>query len=705
MNFRAAPRRSAPARPLWVDSAFQLAVRCQGGGLADQAKQLYGRILLAWPEHPEALHNLALLAAQDREYVLAGELCARAVRLQPANPLFHSSYGNVLAMAGQAVQAHAEYLRALELDPRCVDALYNRGNLLRTEGAFREAIDLFRRALAIEPHPRDTSNNLGNVYLAAGESAAAAECFTKAMREQPDDFKAYANLANLHSARGEWEQAESLLRRALHLAPWQACLHHNLGKVLASANRLGPALACFQEAVRLDPGAADLHISLGGVYGMQGRFEEALACYQRGLALEPKFAAAHEVALFTLHYSPALEPPALAAEHRRWAERHAEPLGQPARRFANSPDPERRIRVGYVSADLHHHPIAYFLTPVLAARDRQRTEVFCYACGKVDGWTERILACQPVWKPVGSLGDAELARQIEEDQIDILVDLSGHTAGNRLLVFARKPAPVQVSWLGYFNTTGMRAMDYLIVDPELAPPREPAPFVEEALRLPGCYLTYAIPDYAPAVAPAPALQNGYVTYGCFNSLSKIGLHVVSVWAEILRRTPASRLVMKNYAFADETSRRLYEDYFAQCGIEPARVNLLGPSPHGAVLEHYAEVDIALDPFPYNGGTTTCEALAMGVPVVTLRGDRFVSRVGATILRNAGLDSLIAGSESEYIEKALVLAAQPELAAEMRTGMRARLARSTLCDCTGFTRKLEHAYRDIWRRWCALQSGA
>jgi protein O-GlcNAc transferase len=200
-------------------------------------------------------------------------------------------------------------------------------------------------------------------------------------------------------------------------------------------------------------------------------------------------------------------------------------------------------------------------------------------------------------------------------------------------------------------------------------------------------------------------RNGYVTYGCFNSLSKIGLHVVSVWAEILRRTPASRLVMKNYAFADETSRRLYEDYFAQCGIEPARVNLLGPSPHGAVLEHYAEVDIALDPFPYNGGTTTCEALAMGVPVVTLRGDRFVSRVGATILRNAGLDSLIAWSESEYIEKALVLAAQPELAAEMRTGMRARLARSTLCDCTGFTRKLEHAYRDIWRRWCALQSGA
>lgn len=704
MNVRAAPLRPAPQRPGWVDSAFQLAVRCQSGGFVGQAKQLYGRILLAWPEHPAALHNLAILASQEREYAMARELCARALRLQPSNPLFHTSFGNVLAAAGDPAQAHAEYLRALDLDPRCVDALYNRANLLSTEGAFREAIDFFRRALEIEPHPADTCNNLGNVYLATSETAAAAACFEQAIREQPEDFKAYANLANLHSAQGEWEQAESLLRRALRIAPEDAYLHHNLGKVLVSTNRLGPAIECFQEAVRLAPDAADLHISLGGMYGKQGRFEEALACYQRGLALEPKFAAAHEVALFTLHYSLALNPSALAAEHRRWAERHAEAFYPPQWRHANRPDPERRLRIGYVSADLHHHPVAYFLTPVLAARDRERTEVFCYASGKMDGWTERIRACEPVWKPIGSLGDAELARQIERDQIDILVDLSGHTAGNRLLVFARKPAPVQVSWLGYFNTTGMRAIDYLIVDPEIAPPGEPAPFVEKALRIPGCYLTYAIPDYAPPVAPAPVLQNGYVTYGCFNSLSKIGNHVVSVWAEILRRTPSSRLLMKNYAFADEESRRLYQGYFAQSGIAARRVDLLGPSPHGAVLESYSQVDIALDPFPYNGGTTNCEALAMGVPVITLRGDRFVSRVGATILHNAGLDSLVARSESEYIEKAAELAAQPEEVAAMRAGMRARLARSTLCDCAGFTRKLENAYRDIWRRWCALQDG-
>ena len=707
MKAHAAPRLIpvAPPPPPWLDSAFQLAVRCQTSGMPEQAKQLYGRILQQVPEHPEALRNLGILAAGEREYVMARELFERALRLRPLNALFHASFADLLAATGKTAQAHAEYLRAIELDPRCVDALYNRANLLRTEGAFQEAIEWFRRVLDIDPRHPEARNNLGNVYLSVGLPDAAVACFEQSIREQPADFKAYANLANVHSAREDWEKAELLLRRALEIAPANAYLLHNLGKVLVSARCWGRAIECFEEAVRLEPGSADLQISLGGVYGRQGRFEEALGCYRRGLALEPKYAQAHEVALFTLHYSADLDARGLAEEHRRWAHRHADGLCAPARRHSNRPDPERRLRVGYVSADLHHHPIAYFLTPVLAARDRERTEVFCYASGKTDGWTERIRACEPVWRPAAALGDAELARQIEQDQVDILVDLSGHTGGNRLLAFARKPAPIQVSWLGYFNTTGMRAMDYLMVDPEIAPPGEEPPFVEEALRLPGCYLTYQIPDYAPPVGPAPLIKNGWVTFGCFNSLSKIGSHVVSVWAEILRHIPGSRLLMKNYEFADEVSRRLYLGYFEQCGVDAARVDLLGPSPHGEVLGAYANVDIALDPFPYNGGTTTCEALGMGVPVISLRGDRFVSRVGTTILRNAGLDSLVARSQTEYIEKAVELAAHPQRVAELRAGMRDRLAQSTLCDTVGFTRKLEDAYREIWRRWCGAQERA
>jgi predicted O-linked N-acetylglucosamine transferase (SPINDLY family) len=358
--------------------------------------------------------------------------------------------------------------------------------------------------------------------------------------------------------------------------------------------------------------------------------------------------------------------------------------------------------VGYVSGDFRQHPIAYFVAPVLAAQDRGQIETVCYAGGKADAWTERIRGHASLWRETDGLGDAELAELIERDQIDILVDLAGHTAGNRLLTFARKPAPVQVSWLGYSSTTGMQAMDYLLADSLVAPQEEAAPFVEQALRLPGCFLAYEIPGDAPPVALAPCVERGFITYACCNALSKVGLHVVSVWSEILRRVPTARLVMKNATFDDPASRKFYARQFESCGVRRERVDLLGHSPHRELLAHYAQVDIALDPFPYNGATTTCEALAMGVPVVTLLGNRFISRVGSSILHNAGLPDLVTQSRNEYVEKAIALGQNSSLLAEMRATMRARLAASTLCDTVGFTRRLESAYRDIWRRWCCAQ---
>jgi len=338
--------------------------------------------------------------------------------------------------------------------------------------------------------------------------------------------------------------------------------------------------------------------------------------------------------------------------------------------------------------------------PIVLCHDRKNVEVYVYCEYLRPGAVgDRLRASADKWRAIRGLSEEEVAKQIREDGIDVLVDITMHSNGCRLGVFARKPAPVQASWLGYFNTTGMAAMDYLIVDPRIAPPEEQAPFAEQALRLPGCYLTYEIPEYAPEVAIAPCVARGYVTYGCFNALSKVGVPVVSVWSEILRRNPAARLVMKNPAFGDDASRRLYQQHFERCGVSRERVDLVGPSAHQEVLPYYSKIDVALDPFPYNGGTTSCEALAMGVPVITLRGDRFVSRVGATIVESAGLPELVAGNVSEYIQRAVDLGQNPALIAEMRAGMRLRLAGSTLCDTYGFTRRLESAYRDIWRRWC------
>jgi len=698
--------RTLPAaNPPWIERAFGLALRCKQAGQAEQAKQLYIRILEQQPDNAPALYNLAAIAREAGGIELALGLSARAVRSCPERSEFHAACALDLEAAGQRERAVSEYQTALRLDANCVDALYNYGNMLKAQGLFAEAIVCFQKALARKPDHTFARNNLGNAYLASGRLGEAAACFEKHLEQQPDSFMALLNLAGVLRLQSDLDGAETLLRRAIRVHPGQLIASSNLGDLLLSANRLGEAVQCLEAAARHAPELGELHINLGRAYAAQGRLDEALRCYKWALAVQPQSAQGHSVILFVFHYSPEFDPEALATEHRRWASRHEAPWFRAGKRHTNQPDPDRRLRVGYVSPDLREHPVGYFMAPVLAARDPVQIEVVCYAWGKTDSWTDRIRPHAALWRATDGLGDAELAGRIEQDQIDILVDLSGHTAGNRLPVFARKPAPLQVSWLGYFNTTGMDAMDYLIVDEHLAPVEEHAPFAEEALRIPGCYLTYEIPDYAPPVAIPPCLDRGFVTYGCFNNPSKIGLRVVSVWCEILRRNSAARLVMKNPGFTDEGSRKLYRDHFERCGIDSARVDLLGPSTHPEILRFYSQVDIALDPFPYNGGTTTCEALAMGVPVITMRGDRFVSRVGSTIVHNAGLGSLIKCSQAEYVEKAVELGRNPAQLDEMRAGMRTRLATSTLCDTAGFTRRLENAYRDIWRRWCAAQPRA
>jgi predicted O-linked N-acetylglucosamine transferase (SPINDLY family) len=685
-----------------MDQALDVAIRCQQAGQAEQAKQLYIRILEQQPDHPLALRNLGIIARGSGDFPLALAPSERALALRPDRPEFHACFAIALGAAGYPEKADSAFQTALRLDPNCVDALFNYGNALKARGSLREAVTCFERVLELRPDHPYARNELGSAHLAADRLEAAAMCFEKVIQERPTAFEAMSNLAVVVERQGDRSRAEELLRRAIQLAPGQSYVRLNLGDLLLTSNRVGEAIACLEEAARFAPGLAELQIFLGNAYAKQGRLEEALGCYRRALAEQPQFAATHQIALFTLHYSSGADPNALAAEHRNWAERHAAPLLTPGRRHVNTPDPERRIRVGYVSGDFRQHPIAYFTAPVIEAQDQNQIEAVCYATGRADAWTERIRSHVSLWRETGGLGDAELADLIEQDRIDILVDLSGHTAGNRLLVFARKPAPVQVSWLGYSGTTGMQAMDYLIADPQVAPVEEEAPFVEQPLRLSGCFLAYEIPADAPAVRPAPCVERGFTTYACFNALSKIGLHVVSVWCEILRKDPAARLVMKNATFDDQASREFYAQQFESRGVDRGRVDLVGGSPHRELLEYYSKVDIALDPFPYNGATTSCEALAMGVPVVTLMGNRFISRVGSSILHNAGLDDLVTASEAEYVEKALALGRNRALLAEMRATMRARLAASVLCDTAGFTRRLESAYRDIWRRWCIAQ---
>jgi predicted O-linked N-acetylglucosamine transferase (SPINDLY family) len=502
----------------------------------------------------------------------------------------------------------------------------------------------------------------------------------------------HLNLGNARMACGDHAKALAAFDRACALSPDFAFAHNNRGNALRNLQRLEEAIAAYNRASMLAPDLAEVYINKGNVCMTAGRLADALACFQAAIRLEGCSAMGYSSALFAFHYDSTLAADELTRLHRKWGERYG---AVPRAAHRNVIDPERRLRIGYVSADFRRHPIAMFTAPVLAAHNRSDVEVFAYSNNSAaDDWTAQVRSGCDHWQSVAGWSDIELQERIQADAIDILIDLSGHTAGNRLLTFARRPAPVQVTWLGYFNTTGLDAIDYILIDPVLA--TAPSSYAEAPYTLDGCYLCYQVPAYAQPATQTPAQARGYTTYGCFNALAKITREVVRLWARILVANPVARLVLRNAGLSDPAARARYRALFEASGVCPSRIDLLGECSHRDLLAAYAEIDIALDPFPYNGGTTTCEALSMGVPVVTLAGDRFVSRVGCTILRAAGHPEWIASDPEDYISIALALRQQ---VASLRPGLASQIAQSPLASAGAFAAKLEMAYRSMWRKWC------
>jgi predicted O-linked N-acetylglucosamine transferase (SPINDLY family) len=431
-----------------------------------------------------------------------------------------------------------------------------------------------------------------------------------------------------------------------------------------------------------------------------GRLDEARAAYERALALKPDYADVRSSVLMLLNYDPAQTPESLLAAHRAYAAA-LPPLPAPAP-HPNARDPERPLRIGYVSADFCAHPVGGFVRPVLAAHDPERVVVHAYSGRLVeDAVTTEIRGHAAAWRSTVGVDDAALDAQIRADGIDILVDLAGHTAGNRLSAFARKPAPIQVTWLGYPATTGLPAIDHRLSDAFADPPGAEAHGVEALVRLPGGFHCYVPAEAAPDVAPPPARAQGHVTFGSFNNLSKVNDRVIAAWARVLAAVPHSRMLVKARPLADPDTRARYQALFAQAGVASERVSLIATAESWRDhMGQYGQVDVALDTFPYNGTTTTCDALWMGVPVIALRGDRHAGRVGVSLLSHIGLPELVAASLDDYVAAAAALAADPDRLATLRAGLRRRLIASPIGDPQRFTRALEDAYRALWRAWCA-----
>lgn len=665
----------------------------------DEAVRYYQRAIALKPDYVEAHYNLGNVWKGQGKLGDAIESYRRTLALNPAFVLGHFNLGIALEESGKHEEAARCYRQAIALNPSFADAHYNLGILLAASGDHEEAAACFRRAIELSPRHAAAHLFLGDVLQRCGHLTEAVACYKRAIAIKPDYVEGHNNLGSVLQSMGRFEEAIACYQRAIALQPDSAVAHNNLGHTLQTLGKLESAIGCFRRALQINPDFAEAHSNLGGIYLSQGRLDEAIACQQRALEIKPDFADAHSNLLYFLNYGSTLSASEIFGAHQKWSQQHAAGLDKNLAPFANSRDANRRLRIGYVSPDFRNHAVAHFASPVIEKHDKSRFEVFCYYNHtQRDEFTQRIESAADHWIPCSGMSDDQLAQRIRDDGIDILIDLAGHTVGNRLLVFARKPAPVQITYLGYPNTSGLSTMDYRITDQYADPPGSDAYYSEKLLCLPHSLCCYQAPPNMPDILPLPALQNGYVTFGSFNNFNKIRSQCIELWATLLRRLPGSRLLMMTVP-EGEIRQRLIEQ-FSSLGVAPERLELHGKLALNDFHKMFRKMDIALDPFPLTGGTTTCETLWMGVPVVVLVGKRFISRVGYSFLSAVGRQEFSAETLEEYVKVALDLAADVDQLATTHAGLRRQVAASPLADAAGFTCDLENAYREVWKTWCA-----
>lgn len=650
----------------WLDQTFAAAGTAHRGGNLREAERLYKQILAQNPHHAESLNLLGVVVGQLGDPGQSVELFRRAIAVRPAAGS-HANLGLALSRTGKIDEAIAAFRAAIAAKPDFLEPMLYLANLLRSRGRIDAAIDCYRQALNIRPNLASIHNDLGNAWM----------------------------------ARKDFQEAVRSFRRSLELQPDAAEVLSNLGIALKENDQVDEAAEVLKKAVAIKPDFASAHINLANVLSQTARPDLAIESYRRGIALRPDSQNAHSNLLYAMHFSPEFDAQRLFDEHRAWAERFA-PMTSSGRHespeFAGRKSPGRRLKIGYVSPDFRSHVVGRSLLPALRHRDREAFEVICYSNSPVaDAVTLAIRENVDHFVNIAGLANDAVSEMIRGDGIDILVDLSLHTANNRLMVFARKPAPLQLTYLGYCGTTGLRQIDYRLSDPYLDPPgTHENLYSESTVRLPRTYWCYQPGGAMPEVSPLPAEANGYVTFGCLNKFAKVSPQAMDVWVEVLRSVPDSRLLVHA---GSRTFLSPLLDRASAAGLPGGRIEWVPRQSWDDYARTYQRIDVALDPFPFNGGITSCDAMMMGVPVVTLRGRTAVGRGGCSIVSNAGLPELIADSTVQYMNLATELAADLPRLSRIRVSLRDRMKTSPLMNASEFARDLENAYRDLWRRWC------
>jgi protein O-GlcNAc transferase len=706
------------------DNLFRRALDHQRAGHLTEASGLYREILQARPHHTDSLYLLGVIAQQTGQPSQAVELMRRALAVVPDQARCYDILGRSLMALGMTDEAESSFRRAIALD-NSPDGYNNLGVLLKEQGRLDDAIAAYRQALARDPGYAAAHYNLGNAYRAKGEMAPAAECFRRAVDSHPEHARALAALGQVLQILARAEDAVPFLKRAIVLLPEDADLYCDLGDALQTLGQLPDSSAAYRRSLQLNPKLSRAWYSAGCAEGSRKEYATAVACLRNALEIHPDWPEAQhnlgqvlfklgqvEAALHLFRQAaaggdPALPQGAIAViipgspssdnqsildARRTWAERQLPPrrTTEHAARHANTAD--RPLRVGYVSAFFQDHNWMKPVWGLINRHDRRQFEVHLFSDAPASqiryGYRSHP---QDQFHDTTGLSNEALSQSIGHAEIDLLVDLNGYSTMERLPLFTMRPAPVVAGWFNMYATTGIPGYDYLIGDPLVIPAEEEKFYSEKIVRVPGSYLTFEVTYPVPPVVDPPWLTGGAITFGCLAPQYKITSEAIGAWSRILRHVPDSSLILKNGVLVSPGARQFVHDLFERHDVSPKRVRLEGPSDHYRFLETYGQIDIALDTFPYNGGTTTTEAIWQGVPVIAFSGDRWVSRTSASILHAAGLGELVGQGPEDYITRAISLANSPDSLLDLRRNMRSRLRDSPVCDTQSFARNMERLY--------------
>jgi len=659
----------------------------------------YRQTLKLWPDLAEVHGNLGLALNQIGRTQEAIDELSLAVQLKPDFAEAHNNLGNLFKQQQRIEEALVEYRVAIGYKPELAEAYNNMGNVFQDRKEYSQAITAFQTAIRLNPDFAEAYYNLGNVFKEQNQSAQAIEAYRSAVRCKNNYAEAHNNLGIALHENGQFKEAMAEFRAAIHCKADYSEAYNNLGALLLARHRHQEALAAIHRALEINPDNVEALNNLGNAFKDQGKLDEAVGAYHKGLMIKPDFSEVHSNLVYTLNFHPAYDMETIYHEHVKWNQLHAAPLRKFITPHIHDQDwdrnPDRKLRIGYVSPDFRDHVVGRNLLPLFKEHDRKSFEVICYAqVIKADLLTEKFRSLCDQWRDIRGIPDEKVTQMIRNDGIDILVDLAMHMAGNRLPVFARKPAPVQATFMAYPGTTGLDTMDYRLTDPYLDPPNLfDAFYSEESIRLPDTFWCYDPLTSEPAINELPALKNGTITFGCLNNFCKINDGVLQLWAKVLSRTPQSRLLLlaPTGALREDLSNKS-----KQAGVDPERLEFVGFQPRLKYLTIYHGIDVGLDSFPYNGHTTSLDSFWMGVPVVTLIGNTVVGRAGLSQLHNLDLKELAARTPEEYVDIATKLAGDLQRLGDLRRTLRQRMQASALMDAERFARNVEAAYRQMWR---------